>query len=91
MAAKKKPSLKQLPTPQQVQDVKEAIDILIRVCNKHKFAVGGFVFGVKPIMLNNFGNTKEAKTAEFYEKLVELADARRTAGDVQHQTVGRVQ
>lgn len=83
MATRKaKPS--QLPTPEQLAAVKEAIDILIRVCNKNKLAVGGFVFGVKPIMLYNFGNTKEAKEIQFYEKLTRLAEARRTAGDVEH-------
>lgn len=74
----------QLPTPEELSAVKEAIDILIRVCNKHKLAVGGFVFGVKPIMLYNFGNTKEAKDINFYEKLVRLAEARRTVGDIEH-------
>jgi hypothetical protein len=79
----KKANPRNLPTPQQLEEVKEAIDILIRVCNKHKLAMGGFIFGVKPIMLHNFGNTKEAKEIQFYEKLVKLADARRMAGDVE--------
>lgn len=73
-----------LPTPQQLNEVKEAIDILTRVCNKHKLALGGFVFGVKPIMLYNFGNHKQSKEIQFYEKLVKLADARRMAGDIEH-------
>jgi len=88
--AKRRPNPKNLPTPQQLEEVKEAIDILIRVCNKYKLAMGGFVFGVKPIMLHNFGNTKEAKEIQFYEKLVRLADARRIAGDVEHVKPARV-
>lgn len=90
MAKSKVKTSQRLPTPQELEDVKEAIDILIRVCNKHKLALGGFVFGVKPVMLYNFGNTKEAKDAGFYEKLVRLAEARRTAGDVQHIKPQRV-
>ena len=65
-----------------LEDVKCSIDILVNVCKRHNLAIGGFVFGVNPVMLYNFGNTKEAKDIEFYEKLVRLANARRTAGAV---------
>jgi hypothetical protein len=78
-------------TPDVLQEIKYATDSLIRVCDKHGLAVGGFVFsGSVPLILFNFGNTSEAKEIEFYEKLVRLADAQRQAGRVQHLKPSRV-
>lgn len=76
--------VKTVPSPELIQELKLATDTLINLCNKNGLAVGGFVFsGCVPIILYNFGNTKQAKAIEFYEKLVRLSDVKRSAGQVQ--------
>lgn len=79
-------------TQQMHDDVKFAVDCLLRTCTKHGLAVGGFVYGqTVPLFLYNFGNTLDASKPESYEKLCSLADAKRSAGDVVNLAPSRVQ
>ncbi|MGH7750948.1 MAG: hypothetical protein ACREQ5_40205 [Candidatus Dormibacteria bacterium] len=41
------------------EEICAAADSLVRLCQRHKLAVAGFVWGITPPLILNFGNTKE--------------------------------
>lgn len=64
------------------EEIQTAVEYLLQTCSKHKAAAIGFVFGVDPPVLTNFGNCTGADDLALYEKLVGMTSERKATGNV---------
>lgn len=88
----KKSKVVRAASQQMHDDVKFAVDCLLRTCTRHGLAVAGFVYGrTVPLFLYNFGNTHDASKPESYEKLCELAERYRSQGAIVNLAPSRLQ
>jgi len=75
-------------TPEQ--EIQHLIEALVRTATRHGAAVAGFAFSLEHKFMVNFGNTTDAHKIELYERLVEICDAKRRAGQVESKPIGEV-
>lgn len=77
------------------EEIIDAANYLVRLCQKHKTAVAGFVWGVEIPMIFSFGNTREQHDipalSEMYLKLCSMVEDRITDGNVETRHVDRLQ
>lgn len=77
------------------EEIIEAANSLVRLCQKHKMAVAGFVWGIEIPMVFSFGNTREQHDipalSEMYLELCGMVEDRMMDGNVETRHADRLQ
>ena len=80
-----------IPAGQIPEEVKVALEYLLRVASKSHMAVAGFVFSSESLAVMNFGNCTGQSEVELFSQLCQMFAEHRTDGRIIHTKMGKVQ
>lgn len=72
-------------------EVQSAAEMLLRVANRHKVIVAGYMFAAVPSFVVNFGNCVDAGDARLFQLLCEMHEKSVAAGAIVHIPVTEIQ
>ena len=72
-------------------EVQTAAENLLRVANRHKVIVAGYLFGLTPPFVVNVGNCVDSGELRLYQMLCEMHEKSKVASAVVHIPVTEVQ